>query len=160
MCKILFWSINQESAWPTKILMSTYLSFSDNLLEDTYSIFQNSVEKVWYSTQNMLNFGLGCSSPLKQRVKPNRGKLDATVTSSDRMMSYNSFLRDHNWVHYFHKTEDRVHRYFWYFNNPQLFYNILFIWKRIDQLLLPYTRFPQYLVSHQTVCAVSRSDRK
>ena len=40
--RILFWSITQDrTTWPTEILMS-FLSFSDNLLQDAY-MFQKSV---------------------------------------------------------------------------------------------------------------------
>ena len=60
---------NSRSAWPSRISMS-FLSFSDNLLQDVYLIFHNSVvnfkivHKTCSSAQDMLNSGLGYTSPL------------------------------------------------------------------------------------------------
>ena len=43
-----------------------FLSFSENLLQDAYIIFQNSINNFKAVTkQYMLNFGMGCRSPLK-----------------------------------------------------------------------------------------------
>ena len=56
---------NSRTTWPTKILMP-FSSFTDYLLQDAYIVFQSCVNKFWKSIRNMLNFGLGCSSPLNR----------------------------------------------------------------------------------------------
>ena len=55
---------NSRTAWPTEILMS-FLSFSDNLLQDSYFSFQSGVDNFQVGiVPNMLNFGLSCDSSL------------------------------------------------------------------------------------------------
>ena len=47
----------------------TFLSFTDNLLQDAYIIFRSSVDNFEENPQNMPNFSLICSSPLMHSKK-------------------------------------------------------------------------------------------
>ena len=60
---------NSRTVWPTEILMS--LSFSHNLLQDAYIIFQSNdkFEIVLYPPKKNLYFHLRCSSLFKKKKK-------------------------------------------------------------------------------------------
>ena len=51
----------------TYLNLNVIFNFSDNLLQDASIIFQGSVNN-FEMEQNMLNFGLGCSFPLKLKI--------------------------------------------------------------------------------------------
>ena len=57
---------NSRSAWPNEILMP-FLSFSRQFAPEYLHYFSKQGWSFWgsNSTQNTLNFGLGCSSPFK-----------------------------------------------------------------------------------------------
>ena len=54
--------------------------FPDNLLQDANTIFQKSVDNFCDSSQNVLNFGLGCSSSLGRYIS-----FKLTVNSAELM---------------------------------------------------------------------------
>ena len=59
-----------RTALPTENLMSV-LSFLDNLHQDAWDIiiFSKNANYYWDSAQNMLKFGLRCSSPFQKDYK-------------------------------------------------------------------------------------------
>ena len=54
----IVWINNSQTSWPTKFLVQ-FLSFSDNLLEDDYTILQNSVDnfEIVHKTCSILVWG-------------------------------------------------------------------------------------------------------
>ena len=52
-----------NNALSTKMLLQL-LSFSDNLFQNTYIMFQNNVDNFEIALKNILHFGFGCRSPL------------------------------------------------------------------------------------------------
>ena len=58
---------NSITTWPNKIL-TQLLSFTSNLLQDAYIVFQNGVDNFEISHKTCSNFGLRCSSPLHSKI--------------------------------------------------------------------------------------------